>query len=305
MTYTTAPIRCKRSTPAEILRRGTPKHKTSMSLWQCCGPDRRTFIVLTAWAPSRHRRTRPAPSQRLTHSIVSGIRQVQLELLSTLFATPPASSTPRRICITTAPDTMIQAPEDFSMTIQLGLAVASTSTNTQGTRPVLSDPDGLQSSAPSQMMDLMNWLYGSWYPGGTYHSNDPITRDLSKSPAMQEIRDQYKKADCQPGWYCGEFHPIQVFTTANLVIQSVGSFCAYLSTNVDGHMQVDAYNKWGLKSLTANPWSNRRNPSLWDMLFHNAKWTWPSSILNNTQNGSMAKRRYWYQWTETKPCCGK
>jgi len=36
---------------------------------------------------------------------------------------------------------------------------------------------------------------------------------------------------------------------------------------------VDAYNEWGLKSLTANPWGNRRNPSLWDMLFHKAHGT--------------------------------
>jgi len=171
---------------------------------------------------------------------------------------------------------------------------------------MLVDPRGFQqSSTASQLNDLLDWMFGTWVPSGTYHSNDPVTRDLSKSPAMQEIRGNYKKAGCEPGLYCGQFRFGQIFTTANLVIQSVGSFCAYLSTDTDGDLQVDAFNEWGLKSLTADFWGHRRSPSLWDMLFHKAHWTWPSSLLNNTQSGPMKKTRYWYHWTEPKPCCKK
>ncbi len=129
---------------------------------------------------------------------------------------------------------------------------------------MLVDPTGFQKSSwASQLDDLLDWAGGTWVPSGSYHSNDPVTRDLSKSPAMQEIRDKYKKAGCEPGLYCGEFHFGQIFTTANLVIQTVGSFCAYLSIDVDGDLQVDAFNEWGLKSLTADFAGHRRSPSLW------------------------------------------
>ena len=88
---------------------------------------------------------------------------------------------------------------------------------------MLVDRTGFQKSSwASQLDDLLDWAGGTWVPSGSYHSNDPVTRDLSKSPAMQEIRDK-SKAGCEPGLYCGEFHFGQIFTTANLVIQTVGS----------------------------------------------------------------------------------
>jgi hypothetical protein len=102
--------------------------------------------------------------------------------------------------------------------------------------------------------------------------------------------------------YCGEFQVHHVFSTINLVVQSVGSFCAYL-TNIGGHqIQVDAFNDWGFRSLTANPWASRSAPSAWDMVFNGAPFGIPGSLLPNTQWGPGHRMRFWYHWTEPSPC---
>jgi RHS repeat-associated protein len=169
---------------------------------------------------------------------------------------------------------------------------------------VFGDPLGLQSSSSFSggIADLNAWASGKGVGG--YHSNDAVTSALAMSPAMDDIRTQFKKAGCKNGLYCGEFMVRHVFTTLNLVVQSVGSFCAYMTSIGGGQVQVDAFNEWGLKSLTANPWGNRKGYSLIDMLSYRAPWGWPSSLLNNTMNGPMHRQRFWYHWTEKSQCCG-
>jgi RHS repeat-associated protein len=163
---------------------------------------------------------------------------------------------------------------------------------------LFTDPSGLNSQAG----DLMNWLFGDFY-ANRYHSNDNVTSALSRSPVMDEIRNQYRNHHCKDGLYCGQFHFGQVFTTPSFVIQSVGSFCAYL-TKVGDEVQVDAFNEWGFQSLTANPWGPRNGNSLWDMLVNGAPWGNPSSLGNNWSHGPMSRMRFWYHWTEKMPCCG-
>jgi RHS repeat-associated protein len=74
----------------------------------------------------------------------------------------------------------------------------------------LNDPLGLQSSVSNALTTLRNWAsglsnsstlsggrdLGQWglgSAGGNSHSNDAVTADLSKSPAMDDIRDKVKK----------------------------------------------------------------------------------------------------------------
>ncbi len=169
------------------------------------------------------------------------------------------------------------------------------------------DPLGLAQSSSSTwggLTDLTTWFWGS-HGMNNFHSNDAVTAALARSPAMTDIRNKFKRSGCKDSVYCGEFRVRDVFTTVNLVVQSVGSFCAYMTNLGGGEVQVDAFNDWGLKSLTANPWSSRTNASLVDMLRGKAPWSDPSSLLNNTNSGLMRRQRFWYHWTEKSPCCGK
>jgi RHS repeat-associated protein len=176
-----------------------------------------------------------------------------------------------------------------------------------GNSPIsFTDPSGLSQSPNAggiTMMDVSNWFLGAG--PNTYHSNDAATSSLSRSPATADILNQFKQKGCKNGLYCGEFKFSHIFTTINPVIQTVGSFCAYVTNLGNGEIQIDGFNEWGLKSLTANPWQDRRAPSLLDMLLGRASWGIPSSLLNNTKSGPMHKTRTWYHWTEKSPCCGK
>ena len=120
---------------------------------------------------------------------------------------------------------------------------------------------------------------------------------------MNDIWNRFKKAGCKSNMYCGEFRLRDVLTTLDPVIQTVGSFCARITNLGLGDVQIDAFNDWGLRSLTANPWARRNAPSLLDMLSRKAPWGLPGSLLNNTTNGPMHVQRFWYHWTDKSPCC--
>ena len=178
-----------------------------------------------------------------------------------------------------------------------------------GNNPVVfTDPSGLRTKAKSStwsgLDDLLYWLFGN-DTSGNFHSDDAVTAALAKSPATADIRDKFKKKNCQNGLYCGDFKLRHVFTTLNVVVQSVGSFCAYITNIENGEIQIDAFNEWGFKSLTNNPWGNRAAPSLIDMVRHRAHWGKPGSLLNNTKSGPMQLQRFWYHWTEKSPCCDR
>ena len=170
----------------------------------------------------------------------------------------------------------------------------------------LVDPYGLHASSSSNstwgtIEDLGLWFFNQ---GNRTHSDDAVTSSLRQSPAWQKLRNDIKKANCVPNRYYGDFELNQVFKPHNydLTIQAVGSFGADVSFN-GKTMIVDAFNEWGFKSLTHNPWASYRKPTLEDMIFNGAKKGMPSSILNNTHKGPMAVRRFFYHWTEKSPCC--
>jgi RHS repeat-associated protein len=169
---------------------------------------------------------------------------------------------------------------------------------------VLVDPTGLAPQSTSTGGDLLSWLLGESLPT-SYHSDDSVTAALAGSTAMTDIQNQFAKANCQDGKYCGEFPLHKVPFSFSLTVQAVGSFCAYLQNTGNGEVQVDAFNDWGLRSLTHIPYTNRSNPSLQNMLLNGANWSIPSSLLNNTDSGWMSTKRFWYHWTEKSPCCGK
>jgi len=175
----------------------------------------------------------------------------------------------------------------------------------------LVDPFGLQGStafnnAWSTLGDLGRWIFGTRGGQGLNdHWNDGVTDDLRKSPAWDDIVNQLKKKHCVSGRYCGQFEFKQVFRphNFNLTIQTVGSFCADI-TFQGNVMIVDAFNEWGLQSLTRIPGTNYHSPTLQDMIFNSAKKGTPSSIFDNTRNGPMRVQRFHYHWRQISSCCG-
>jgi RHS repeat-associated protein len=177
---------------------------------------------------------------------------------------------------------------------------------------LLVDPFGLQGSAAfnnawSTFGDLSRWVLGKRgsSQGLNDHWNDGVTDDLRRSPAWDDIVGQLKKRHCVSGRYCGQFEFKQVFRphNFNLTIQTVGSFCADI-TFQGNVMIVDAFNEWGLQSLTRIPGTNYHSPTLQDMIFNSAKKGTPSSIFDNTHNGPMQVQRFHYHWRQISPCCG-
>ncbi len=180
----------------------------------------------------------------------------------------------------------------------------------------LLDPFGLQSdpgygskpwstylsSAWSTLSDLTGWVLGG--KGRRDHWNDGTTTSLERSPAWDDIVNQVKKNHCTGGRYCGQFTFRQVFHPHNLdlTIQAVGSFWADISFN-GNTMVVNAFNEWGLQSLTRIPGTNYRSPTLQDMIFNGARKGMPSSMFDNTHNGPMHVERFYYHWTQKSPCC--
>jgi RHS repeat-associated protein len=173
---------------------------------------------------------------------------------------------------------------------------------TENNPATIVDPYGLDSSTWSGLKDLGQWGLG--LSGANSHSNDSVTADLTKSPAMDDIRTQLKEKNCAPGRYCGQLTYKQAWNyhNYNLVVESVGSFCANISVS-GGQMQVDAFNEWGFQSGTRIPGTNYHSPTLQDMIFNGAKRGMPSSILNNTLRGPMKVQRFWYHWSEKSTCC--
>jgi RHS repeat-associated protein len=111
-----------------------------------------------------------------------------------------------------------------------------------GNNPIaFTDPSGLaQTAADQTIQDLYNWFFGL-RGRNNYHSNDAATESLSRSPAMRDIWKKFKRAGCKSDIYCGEFRLRDALRTLDPVIQSVGSFCAYVTNLGLGEVQIDAF----------------------------------------------------------------
>jgi hypothetical protein len=172
----------------------------------------------------------------------------------------------------------------------------------------MQDPFGLSpdwfNALTGTVSDLASWVRGS----GTKitHVEDAMTGQLSRTPAMNTIRGQFKQDGCRSGdkYYCGDFQYRELFTTINLTGQTVGSFCAKITPVGNGRILVQAQNTWGLESGTRFPGtSNRQNPSLQDMLLHDAPFTYPKSTFNNKATGAFKNQTVYYIWQEKSRCC--
>jgi hypothetical protein len=154
------------------------------------------------------------------------------------------------------------------------------------------------------LVDLACYTFGI-SSCGKHHNDDDVTADLANTPAMSDIRERYRKKGCRDDKYCGSFSFRQYFTTWNIVGQTVGGFCAYITDRGDGTVDVDAYNVWGAASGSRNPFGDRNQPSVWDMAVNGKPWSWDfSSLWNDWRGGPLGRMRFYYHWTETKPCCG-
>jgi RHS repeat-associated protein len=170
------------------------------------------------------------------------------------------------------------------------------------------DPFGLSwEGAWQSAQDLWAWSQGT-LGNRSYGANDAITQDLKGTPVMDDIRRQFQANGCKDGVYCGNFQYSEFFSTGSVVGQTVGSFCARLTSN-GSTVSVDAWNTWGLESGTRFPefpglGSNRRNASVEQLVSGGASVAqWPKSLLENKTSGSFSNATTRYRWTEPSPCC--
>jgi RHS repeat-associated protein len=103
------------------------------------------------------------------------------------------------------------------------------------------DPFGLSvEGALSQLGDLLDWIAGT--PNSpSYGPDDAVTQDLRETPGWADIWGQYNQAGCKNGTYCSNFQYGALVSTDNVVGQTVGSFCAKLSSE-GSTVQVNAWN---------------------------------------------------------------
>jgi RHS repeat-associated protein len=172
------------------------------------------------------------------------------------------------------------------------------------------DPFGTSTEGATQTIgDLLSWLRGA--NPIINHVEDPATGDLSNTPGMQDIRDQYKKKGCNYSpFICNNYQYTQLSTTDNLTGQVVGSFCVKFTPIGNGRVLVSAQNSFGLESASRLPefpglGSNRKNPSIIDMLRGRAPLMYPRSIWNNKDSGWLRNMTVHYYWIEKSPCCGQ
>lgn len=170
------------------------------------------------------------------------------------------------------------------------------------------DPFGTSTEGAIQTVsDLAGWLRG--INPTINHVEDAATADLSQTPGMQDIRNQFKQKGCNySGFVCNNYQYTQLRTTDNLTGQVVGSFCVKFTPIGNGRILVKAQNTLSVASGTRLPelnGSNRKNPSLSDMLLRGAPFGWPSSLLNDRQSGRLRNMTVHYYWIEKSPCCGQ
>lgn len=155
----------------------------------------------------------------------------------------------------------------------------------------------------SSLFDLMNWAGGNLPRESAADSRS--ARDLSNTPVMDQIREQYKKNKCvdREKPYYGDFQYGELVTTPPFSTgQMVGSFGADIRGIGNGQVVVKAFNTWGLESATRLPGaSNRGNASVQQML-GGAPLQYPKSILENRSGGPGGTATLNYIWMEGSPC---
>ena len=143
------------------------------------------------------------------------------------------------------------------------------------------DPYGTSTQGALQTArDLANWLRGN--NRNIIHIEDAATRDLSETPGMQDIRNQFKDKGCNyDRFLCNDYQYTQFRTTDNLTGQVVGSFCVKFVPVGNGKYLVEAQNTFGLASASRYiGGTNRKNPSVVDILRGRGPLMYPSSIWN-------------------------
>jgi hypothetical protein len=152
----------------------------------------------------------------------------------------------------------------------------------------------------SSIIDLLRWA-GGQLPRKS--AADPRSAyDLSNTPTMDQIRDQYKKNECRDDTYWGDYQYSELTSTTSPTGQVVGSFGADIRSIGHGLVVVKAFNTWGLESATRFPGrGNRQNASIQQML-GGAPLQYPKSILENRSTGPMRTATLNYIWLEGSPC---
>lgn len=166
------------------------------------------------------------------------------------------------------------------------------------------DPTGTSAKGARTILDaLLGWLAGT-LPNTVYGPTHPVTNDIRRTPAMDEIRGQYVANNCTTEWYCGDYQYRQLLTTTNIVGQVIGAFCAKMTNAGGGNVNVRALNIWGLESATRFPGTgNRNNATVSQMLSGRGRLEYPRSVLENrTTPGPMQNVTLYFLWTEYLPC---
>jgi RHS repeat-associated protein len=161
-------------------------------------------------------------------------------------------------------------------------------------------------------IDFVNWIFGR-LPSDTAAHPDSA-RDLSNTPAMQNVRDQYKDSGCKDDIYEPEqFGPKEFLNTRSLTGHLVGGFSASIRSLGNGMIVVKATNTWGRESMSRWPGAtNRNNPTLEDMgsallsMAHQGSISpsvlHPRSTLSDSAVGPFATTRVNYIWMKGTPC---
>lgn len=147
---------------------------------------------------------------------------------------------------------------------------------------------------------------GAWATGrlpSTGVATPEMAAQLANTPAMENIREAYKKAGCKDDRYSSDFQYRELATTTNVTGQLVGGFVADITSAGGGMIVVNAQNTWGLESATRLPGrGNRGNASVQQMLFGSGRFQYPKSILEDRAPGPMGNARLHYIWAEPSPC---
>ncbi|HEV7240800.1 MAG TPA: RHS repeat-associated core domain-containing protein [Thermoanaerobaculia bacterium] len=164
-------------------------------------------------------------------------------------------------------------------------------------------------------VDLAHFLAGT-LPAESAGTADEAA-NLAATPGMENVRDEFVANGCQGTdengkrvTFSGDYNYGEFGNTRNGTGHLVGGFNAYVRPLGDGNMLVYAFNYWGRESASRLPKelggpgapSNRRNPSIQDMI-NGASRVWPpKSVLNNVSSGFMTTVRKNYIWIEPLPC---
>jgi hypothetical protein len=166
----------------------------------------------------------------------------------------------------------------------------------------------------STFRDLLRWATGRARP---HQAAAPAAvEELADTPAMDNIREAFKKKGCTEGMYFSDFQFAEVIATGNWTGQLVGAFGARIAPVGNGQVVINATNTWGLESATRIPGTfNRANlsiqtiatdPNLATQTFmHSSPLTVlsPKSVLENrTGNGPFSNVTMHYVWMEGSPC---